>query len=362
MADTATLTRRIIVRLLLGGLVILSFTVLRMFLVPVAWAAILAYATWPPYQWLRRILRGSATASALVMTFFLTAAVVLPMLWLVAMARTEMANAYAGLADYLERGPHPLPDLISRIPLLGEHIQSLLNRLYEDPSAARMQVARWIGQSTDDILNILDGVGRNLTKFGLALITVFFLYRDGERLLCQVRQVLNRFLGSRIDAYMAAAGNTTKAVVWGIVATALAQGVVAGVGYWWAGLAAPLLLGAITAVVALLPFGAPFTWGPIGLWLILSGQTAAGIGLLLWGTLVVSWIDNLVRPLVISGATHIPFPLILFGVLGGLAAFGMVGLFVGPVVLAILMAVWREWLGEAGVRESAQPRSMRNAR
>jgi predicted PurR-regulated permease PerM len=136
---------------------------------------------------------------------------------------------------------------------------------------------------------------------------------------------------------------------------------VAGVGYWWAGLAAPLLLGAITAVVALLPFGTPFTWGPIGLWLILSGQTAAGIGLLLWGTLVVSWIDNLVRPLVISGATHIPFPLILFGVLGGLAAFGMVGLFVGPVVLAILMAVWREWLGEAGVRESAQPRSMRNA-
>jgi predicted PurR-regulated permease PerM len=120
MADTATLTRRIIVRLLLGGLVILSFTVLRMFLVPVAWAAILAYATWPPYQWLRRILRGSATASAVVMIFFLTAAVVLPMLWLVAMARTEMANAYAGLADYLERGPHPLPDLISRIPLLGE--------------------------------------------------------------------------------------------------------------------------------------------------------------------------------------------------------------------------------------------------
>jgi predicted PurR-regulated permease PerM len=144
----------------------------------------------------------------------------------------EMANAYAGLADYLERGPHPSPDLISRIPLLGEHIQSLLNRLYEDPSAARMQVARWIGQSTDDILNILGGVGRNLTKFGLALIAVFFLYRDGERLLCQARQVLNRFLGSRIDAYMAAAGNTTKAVVWGIVATALAQGVVAGVGYW----------------------------------------------------------------------------------------------------------------------------------
>jgi predicted PurR-regulated permease PerM len=77
----------------------------------------------------------------------------------------------------------------------------------------------------------------------------------------------------------------------------------------------------------------------------MTGQTYAGIGLLLWGTVGVSWVDNLIRPMVISSATQIPFLLVMFGVLGGVAAFGLVGLFVGPVVLAIMMAVWREWLG-----------------
>ncbi len=86
-------------------------------------------------------------------------------------------------------------------------------------------------------------------------------------------------------------------------------------------------------------------WGSIGVWLLLQGQIGAGIGLLLWGALVVSWIDNLVRPLVISGVAKIPFLLVLFGVLGGLAAFGLIGLFVGPVILAILLALWREWSG-----------------
>jgi predicted PurR-regulated permease PerM len=142
----------------------------------------------------------------------------------------------------------------------------------------------------------------------------------------------------------------TKAVVWGLVATALAQGLVAGLGYWWAGMHAPVLLGAITALIALIPFGTPFAWGTIAAWLLISGDTVAGLGLIAWGVLVVSWVDNLVRPLVISNATRIPFLLVMFGVLGGLAAFGLVGLFLGPVVLAVLMAVWREWMEESDLR------------
>jgi predicted PurR-regulated permease PerM len=123
--------------------------------------------------------------------------------------------------------------------------------------------------------------------------------------------------------------------------------VVAGLGYWWFGVAAPVMMGAITAVVALIPFGTPFVWGSVGAWLIADGRLFDGIGLLLWGGLVVSWVDNLVRPLVISNATRIPFLLVMFGVLGGLAAFGLVGLFLGPVILAVVMAVWREWIEES---------------
>jgi predicted PurR-regulated permease PerM len=156
--------------------------------------------------------------------------------------------------------------------------------------------------------------------------------------------VLQRFVGARVERYLSAAGATTKAVVYGLILTALAQGTLAGLGYWMAGVHAPVLLAVLTAVIALVPFGAPLVWGSLGVWLLLTGHSAAGLGLLLWGMLVVSWIDKLVRPMVISSASHVPFLLVMFGVLGGVAAFGLIGLFVGPVVLAIVMALWREWL------------------
>jgi predicted PurR-regulated permease PerM len=342
----AATIRRIILALLLGGLMVLGYAVLQLFLVPMAWAGILAYATWPLYERLRALLRGNATGSALLMTLLLTTAFMLPMLWLVAMLRGEVADAYAEVAAYLAQGPRPLPDIIASIPVLGDRLQEFLDQLSGDPAALRGQIAQWLEQRADDVFNLLGGVGRNAGKFGFALMAVFFLYRDGEVVLSQIRRVLHRFLGARIDAYLRAAGGMTKAVVWGLVATAVGQGIVAGLGYWWAGLQAPLLLGAITALVALIPFGTPFTWGSIGVWLVLTGDVVAGVGLLVWGVLVVSWVDNLVRPLVISSATRIPFLLVMFGVLGGLAAFGLVGLFIGPVILAVLMAVWREWLEE----------------
>jgi len=351
----ATLTRRIILGLLLGGLLILAYAVLHLFLAPVAWAGILAYATWPLYVRLRRGLRGQATLSALVMTLLLTAAFVLPLLWLIALLRGELTAAYAAVAAYLAQGPHPLPELIARIPWLGERLQEFLDQLAGDPTAVRAQVAQWVEQRTDELLNLLGGVGRNAAKLGFALIAVYFLYRDGESLLDQVQRVLRRFLGARVDAYLAAVGTTTKAVVYGLVLTALAQGALAGVGYSAAGVKAPVLLAALTALIALIPFGTPFVWGSIGVWLLLNGQVAAGAGLLLWGALVVSWVDNLIRPLVISSATRIPFLLVMFGVLGGLAAFGLVGLFLGPVILAVLMAVWREWLDETQAQTAAAP-------
>ncbi len=257
-----------------------------------------------------------------------------------------MAAAYAAVTAWLAQGPHTLPDFVLRLPWFGEWLQQLLDQMSSNPAATRAQVGDWLERRIGEILDLLGGVGRNAAKFGLALLAVFFLYRDGQSLLDQVRHVLHRFLGARVDGYLAAAGATTRAVVYGLVLTALAQGTLAGLGYWVAGVEAPILLGALTALIALIPFGTPFVWGSIGLWLLLNGQVAAGVGLLAWGTLVISWVDNLIRPLVISSATQIPFLLVMFGVLGGLAAFGLVGLFLGPVILAILMAVWREWLEE----------------
>ncbi len=336
--------RRLIVVVLLGGLVLLSYGVLRPFLVPVIWALILAYVTWPLYVRLRKLLRGQVTLAALIMTLLLATAFIVPVVWLASMLRGELATAYEVLANFLARRPQ-LPDSIANIPWFGEWLQDLIDRVSRDPTSLPTELGRAADQSLGEIRVLIGGVGRNLAKTFFALLTAFFMYRNGEQFAQQVRDVMHQLLGERVDGYIIAIGDTTRAVVYGIVLAALGQGLLAGLGYWLAGLQAPALLGAVTALIALLPFGAPLIWISAGVWLIITDRTGAGIGLLLWGALAVSWVDNLVRPLVIANATRIPFLLVMFGVLGGIAAFGLVGLFVGPVILAVLMAVWREYLG-----------------
>lgn len=341
------IARRAILGVLLGALLVLSYAVLHLFIVPVAWAVIIAYASWPLHRRLRAGLRRHPTLAALSMTLLLSAAFILPAAWMLTLLRTEAGLAIAAVTTQIREGGLALPEFVRTLPWVGETLQGLLDELTGDPEAFKAQLTAWLSQGGDQVVALIGDLGRNAAKLGFALITLFFLYRDGEHVLAQVQRVLRRFLGARVDAYLAAVGGMTKAVVWGLIATALAQGLVAGLGYWWAGLPAPVLLGVITALVAMIPFGTPFAWGTLGVWLLLSGNTVEGVGLLLWGALVVSWVDNLIRPLVISNATRIPFLLVMFGVLGGLAAFGLVGLFLGPVVLAVLMAVWREWLEES---------------
>ena len=336
--------RRLIVVVLLAGLVLLSYVVLRPFLVPVIWALILAYVTWPLFVRLRRLLRNQATLAATLMTLLLATAFVVPLVGLASLLRGEFAKAYDVLAHFLARQPQ-LPESIAGIPWLGEWLQALIDRVSRDPSSLPTELGKLADESLGEIRTVIGGVGRNLAKTFFALLTAFFTYRNGEQFAKQVREVLHQLLGERVDGYIIAIGDTTRAVVYGIVLAALGQGILAGLGYWIFGIEAPALLGAVTALIALVPFGAPLIWVSAGVWLIITDRTGAGVGLLLWGLLVVSWVDNLIRPIVISNATRIPFLLVLFGVLGGIAAFGLVGLFLGPVILAVLMAVWREYLG-----------------
>jgi predicted PurR-regulated permease PerM len=345
--ETLVSTRGILLALFLVGLFLLSYLILRWFIAPVVWALILAYVSWPLYERLRENLGGNAIGSALLMTTLLTTAFVLPMLWLVALVQAEVVVAYQAISAYLEAGVQGLPELLAQVPWIGERLQQWFDNIAGDPAQLREEALRWTQASLGKATDLLGGVGRNAAKLGFALLTVVFIYRDGEKLLDQVRRLLLRYLGRRTEGYLRAIGATTKAVLYGLILTALAQGALSGLGYWAAGIHAPVLFGALTALIALIPFGTPFVWGALGIWLLATGETLAGIGLLLWGALVVSWVDNLIRPLVISSASQIPFLLVMFGVLGGIGTFGLVGMFVGPVIMAVLMAVWREWLEDA---------------
>jgi predicted PurR-regulated permease PerM len=287
------------------------------------------------------------------MTLALVVAIVAPFVGVVFLLREELSGIYHALTDSLSNGLPPLHEALASIPWLGERLQEMLERLGGDPKALAQQLGEWARQWSGELTGLVGDIGRNLLKLGIALLALFFVYRDGEALVDQVQRVLERFLGARGSAYLHAVAATTRGVVYGVVLTALAQGLLAGLGYWVAAVPAPASLGVFTALLALVPFGAPLVWVPAGLWLILDGALLSGVGLLVWGGLVVSSVDNIIRPLAISSATRVPFLLVMLGVIGGLRAFGLVGLFLGPTILAVLLAVWREWLEESRGRDAA---------
>ena len=340
-----TWMRRLIVAALLVGLLLLAFTVLQPFIVPVIWAVILAYVTWPAHERLVRLFRGQRGPAALVMTILLATLIIAPIVWLVVLVQTEVVHAYREITTLLSRGIR-LPDFILDLPLVGDWLRDWLARISANPDELLTEIRAFLDRSSGEFGGFVGGVGRNVVKLVIALLSLYFMFRDGHVLAAQSIRGLHQFLGSRVDHYLVAIGDTVKAVVYGLLLAALAQGTLAGVGYWFAGLEAPVFLAALTLLVALIPFVVPFMWGGASLWLLVNGETGAALGLFVWGVTAVSWIDNIVRPLVISGATQIPFLMVMFGVLGGLTAFGLVGLFIGPVILAVLVAVWREWLAE----------------
>jgi len=257
--------------------------------------------------------------------------------------RVEAIAGYGAVQTFLASNPQ-VPPALRDIPGIGPWLQETLAQLAANPTALRQQFMLLLEESSLEMTRLIGGVGRNVAKLFFAVLSMFFLLRDGPRILREARAILEGILGPSVRDYLDAVGSTTQAVVYALMLGALAQGSVAGLGYAIFGVKASVLLGALTALVALVPFGAPLVWGSLSLWMLLTGEIWQGTGLLLWGLLIVSWVDNIVRPFVISNATQMPFLLVVFGVLGGVLAFGLVGLFIGPVLLAVSLAIWREWL------------------
>lgn len=338
--------QRLLAITLLVALFILCFQVVQFFIVPALWAAILAYVTFPIYKFFHEKVRLSSGFSAAIMTVSIALIIGVPLVIGVFILQQETLSLLTNLVYRVKVGYVDVPDSLKELPIIGQQIKDILWQINKDPSGTLEVVRVWVQSHLYYGKIALDVVFSSLAKLGMALMTLFFFYRDGTSLIRQIRQALRNIIGNRIDGYIDSVGTTTRAVVYGIGLTALAQALLAGVGYYFSGAPSPILLTIVTFVIALIPFGTPFAWGAVSIWLLSQGQTAEGIGLALWGVLVISWVDNLIRPIVISGATKIPFIIIFIGVLGGLTAFGFVGLFIGPVVLAIGLAVWREWISQ----------------
>ncbi len=341
---TTNTVRQILFALFVVSLCIGVWVVLSPFFTSIVWACTLAYVSWPAYIWLLNKLGGRASLSALLMTLLIAAAFITPLVWLFTALRDEIGVASTMFSSNLANGTIVLPKFIADLPIIGPDIATWFSKSLANPTEFRSEIHSLLLNADQKFIDVLGGIGRNLAKMGFALVALFFTYTGGFNFMTQSERILESMLGIRARSYFQAAGDATRGVVYGIVLTAIAQGVVAGFGYWMVGLEAPMMLAAITTLFAMVPFATPIFWGSIGLWLLLTGNTIAGVELLLWGTFAVSWVDNIVRPIILAKNVKIPFILAFFGVLGGLSAFGFIGLFLGPVILAVAFAVWQEWL------------------
>ena len=191
-----------------------------------------------------------------------------------------------------------------------------------------------------------------LVQLALSVFIAFFFFRDGEAIIERARGALERLAGERGQRLAAVATLTVRGVVVGILGTALAQGVLMAIGLLLVGIKAAPLLGLVTFFLSPVPVGPPLVWIPAGLWLLQQGSIGSGTFILLWGLLVVSTVDNILKPLIISRGSDLPFVLVLLGVLGGAVAFGFIGVFLGPVLLAVGAALVREWADSAPPAEA----------
>ena len=318
-----------------------SFVIARPFLAPLLWGVILAIATWPAFAWCRRRLGERNTLAATLMTMLLALVLMGPL----AVIGTAMTENVASLGDRVRaalQGGLVAPDFLANVPLIGPRLTERWQELTADGvlSDEARQMLRTV---IEWLLGVAAALGGGIAEFALSIFCAFFFYRDGEAALKRLTDVLEHVAGDRARHLLTVAYGTVKGVVYGVIGSAFAQASLAAFGYWLSGVPAPFLLGLATGFFGIIPGGPAIIWLPAAIWLFWSGETVWGIFLVLWGGLLVGSIDNFIRPLFVSRGGALPLLLVLIGILGGAMAFGFIGIFLGPTILAILHALMREW-------------------
>ncbi len=246
-------------------LIFLGFHILKYFIVPVVWAAIIAYMSWPLYQSVLRLCGHRPTLSAALMMLLVTLVVGIPLTFAIFILQHEGRNLYYELQKQVFSGHLDVPDLIRNLPIIGKEVTRTLKEINHDPNSIVQSISLWIQGHLNYGKVVINEVSKNLIKLGFALLSLFFFYRDGHTILHQVSKALEMVIGPRIHHYLDTISETTRAVVYGVGLTAIAQALLAGVSYFVADVPNPMVLTIVTFLFALIPFGPPLAYGSVSL-------------------------------------------------------------------------------------------------
>jgi predicted PurR-regulated permease PerM len=394
---------------LLGGLALMlllagCFYVLKPFFSAIIWAVILTFSLHPLQKKFIQWFRGSKTLAACLVTLMVLLVVAGPFVVVgISIAKDGKELAIA-TKDWFLSIPDTPPKWISKAPLIGEELGTYwtdiatdrkrwieqLNKEVESPiknkataddddikliphtellpgypepiqaesadkTTAKLDnesspiiamLGRFLAWARTGLIAVGLTVGQGVTQILISTLLAFFLLRDSSQLAGRLSVIVEHLAGDRGRRLIKVAGNTVSGVIYGILGTAIAQAIVAGIGFTIAGIPGAVLLSVLTFFFAVVPFGPPLIWLPATIWLFAHEKHGLALFMLLWGIFLISSVDNLLRPYLISQGSKMPFALIFCGVIGGALAFGLVGVFLGPTLLAVAFRLIEEWSSE----------------
>jgi predicted PurR-regulated permease PerM len=326
------------------------------FLVPALAATIIGFASWPLYRRLLASIGGSRTLGATIAILLVVFFIVAPVSATAFYAFREL-KLWAVWAIHANDAGASVPVWVSRIPVLGDPVSEEWTRYFGHPGGLGELVQAVSGSNVGNIYKGIVFVGATAFQWVLTLlfmlITLFFVYRDGEALVAQLDKVGESVLPNRWERVSRIVPLTISSTVTGMAVIAIGEGIVLGTAYWLAGVPSPVTLGLITGVMALIPGGAPLCFTLVSIYLAASGHLIQAVALLAWGSLELFVVDKTLRPRLVGGPIKLPFLPTFFGLIGGVKTMGFLGLFLGPVLMALLVAIWREWLHDVSTQAGA---------
>jgi len=319
------------------------------FVVPVLAALVIGFASWPLYRKLLARVGGNTTIAATIAIILIITFLVIPIVFAVTYTTGEVRE-WVAWAIRANRMGAPTPQWILALPFAGPYLDELWTKYIGSPGSMGEVIQAVSGANIGNIYRAVLAAGgasfHLLLTLLFMLIALFFVYRDGASFSKQIDMLGDRILPNRWERISRVVPATISSTVMGMTLIAIGEGIVLGIAYWIAGVPSPVTLGVLTGIMALIPGGAPLSFTLVSVYLVASGSHIAGAGLFIWGSVELFIVDKTLRPKLVGGPIKLPFLPTFFGLVGGVKTMGFLGLFIGPVLMALLVAIWREWMHE----------------
>ena len=334
---------QLVIRLgLLGLLVVWTFLIIKPFVPILTWSAVLAVAFYPVFSWLAKLLGGSPRIAAAILTLVMLGIVIGPAAWL-GLSAVEGIRDIASQIGSGELALRDAPEQIKSWPLIGPQLYDLWNLAYTNIRAVLQEVTPYLKPLAGFMLSFVGSAGIGTLQFLLSVLVAGLLFPYGPQLAGAIRSFLYRIVPEQSEHFLELSGATIRAVSQGVIGVAIIQALLAGIGFKIAAIPSAGLLAVIVLLLSIVQIGAAIVLLPVVIWIWMDKDITTALPLTIF-FVIVGLLDNILKPLVMGRGLTTPTLVILVGVIGGTLAHGIIGLFIGPIILAVAWELAAAWI------------------